>query len=238
MVMLNLFRRCFKNDGKPLLTISKQCCTITMSDYIGSDIGIIFHILKAFNFSTTEERGKIFREMVAGRHMDMINPLLFDMQIGSNHFLKILHDHKSYSINIVILRLCNINLKCNTSHNLILICLILGVLSSTPGSFKEHKYDDFFYEKIYKIIRSIQKDKKRNYIVIQLKDMVRELTLLSYNESGCDRDLIDTVLTVSTVLLLIHILSKDNKLDKAISRIIYDNNISLKRELMDVFSAL
>lgn len=232
--MQNLFQRCF-NDETKIVNISKKCCEINMSNYIGSDISIIIHILKMIG--TVPRKTSDIREIIFNQYSDIVKSILFSVWITEYRFIEVIHDHKSVKLNLILSKLSMVNSKCySNTHNAIVISLILGILSGIPRHKRPHRYDDYFFNKMKLITLSVTRkpeDFKKRYIV--LKNMIRELSTLTYDDSVCDGDLIDTVVLFVTVQILINILLKKKNLNRTLSKLIYNDNTSLLNELVSLF---
>jgi hypothetical protein len=201
-----------------------------MSDFIGSDIGIVINSLKLFNYPISSRRGKELRELFVSIYSCDITKLLIEAKLrGEDDILQVIHDQTSLKRNIIVSRLSNLRLDCySNKKKLILITLVLGILSSIPNKNSDHKYDPYFYKKIKlhkNRLLTCHKISNRRYILIRA--LLKDVASLTYDDAICNPTLFDSVLSTIIILLIIYILSNDDALKSSMSRILCVDDIKL-----------
>lgn len=222
---MTLFKSCFK-DKEYLSDIADKCSELKLSDFIGSDLGIIIQTLKLLKYPPGSEKGIDVRCILYGQYSDLIRHILYETRILESTFLSVIGEHKSIKLNVILIRLYHYNGGCHyNAHNALILCLMMGILSGIPISKTIHKYDDYFEKKIRIHNGTISNKCKVVKKYASLKSVVRELTSLTYEDSTCDINLIDSVMTFVLVHTLIHILRTNKELDIEISKILFGNEL-------------
>lgn len=228
--MDNLFEKSFKNGGSLLTDIVRKSNDASMSDFIGSDIGMIINTIKLFNYPLSSTRGKEMRELFISMYSCDITKLLIEAKLrGEKDILQVIHDQASLKRNIIVSRLSNLKLDCYPNKNkLALIILVLGILSSIPNKDSDHKYNYYFYKKLklHKTgILTCHRTLNRRYILI--RSLLKDVASLTYDDAICNPTLFDSVISTIIVLLIIYILSNDNTLKTNVSKILHVDDIKL-----------